>query len=41
MAFVPQDDILFEQLTVEDNILYAAILFNKVECIRQDRFEED
>ena len=32
MTFVPQDDILFEELTVEDNILFAAILFNKVEC---------
>jgi ABC-type multidrug transport system ATPase subunit len=29
MAFVPQDDILYEQLTVEDNILFSAILFNK------------
>jgi ABC-type transport system involved in cytochrome bd biosynthesis fused ATPase/permease subunit len=29
MAFVPQDDILYEQLSVEDNILFSAILFNK------------
>jgi ABC-type multidrug transport system ATPase subunit len=29
MSFVPQDDIMNEQLTVEENILYAAVLFNK------------
>ena len=29
MAFVPQDDIMYEDLTVEENVLYAAVLFNK------------
>lgn len=29
MAFVPQDDIMNDELTVEENILYAAVLFNK------------
>eukprot|EP01038_Epipyxis_sp_PR26KG_P006101 gene6101-8410_t len=29
MAFVPQDDILYEELSVEDNIFYSALLFNK------------
>jgi ABC-type multidrug transport system ATPase subunit len=29
MAFVAQDDIVYEELTVEDNILYSALLFNK------------
>ncbi len=29
MAFVPQDDILYEDLTVEENVLYAAVLFNR------------
>mmetsp|Transcript_30790 Transcript_30790/g.42142 ORF Transcript_30790/g.42142 Transcript_30790/m.42142 type:complete len:927 (-) Transcript_30790:291-3071(-) len=29
MAFVPQDDIMYDDLTVDDNIKYAAVLFNK------------
>ena len=29
MAFVSQDDIMYDDLTVEDNIVYSAILFNK------------
>ena len=29
MAFVPQDDIVYEELSVMDNILYSAMLFNK------------
>jgi ABC-type multidrug transport system ATPase subunit len=29
MAFVPQDDIMYDDLTVEENVLYAAVLFNK------------
>ncbi len=29
MGFVPQDDIMYDDLTVEDNIVYSAILFNK------------
>jgi ABC-type multidrug transport system ATPase subunit len=29
MSFVPQDDIMYDDLTVEDNILYAAVLFNR------------
>jgi ABC-type multidrug transport system ATPase subunit len=29
MAFVPQDDVVYEDLTVEDNIMYSAMLFNK------------
>jgi ABC-type multidrug transport system fused ATPase/permease subunit len=29
MAFVPQDDIVYDNLTVEENIVYSAILFNK------------
>ncbi len=29
MAFVPQDDITYEELSVEDNILYSAMLFNR------------
>ena len=29
MAFVPQDDIMNDELTVEENILFAAVLFNK------------
>jgi ABC-type multidrug transport system ATPase subunit len=29
MAFVPQDDIVYEDLTVEENVLYATVLFNK------------
>ena len=39
MAFVPQDDIMYDELTVEDNVLFAAKLFNKrgyktdVECL--------
>jgi ABC-type lipoprotein export system ATPase subunit len=29
MAFVPQDDILYEELTVEENVAFSAILFNR------------
>ena len=29
MAFVPQDDIMYDDLTVDDNIKYVAVLFNK------------
>jgi ABC-type sugar transport system ATPase subunit len=29
MAFVPQDDIMYEELTVEDNLMFTAILFNR------------
>jgi len=29
MAFVPQDDVVYEELSVEDNILYSAMLFNR------------
>jgi ABC-type multidrug transport system ATPase subunit len=29
MAFVPQDDILYEELTVEENVIFSAILFNR------------
>jgi ABC-type multidrug transport system ATPase subunit len=29
ISFVPQDDIMYDDLTVEDNILYAAVLFNR------------
>ena len=29
MAFVPQDDIMYDALSVEDNIKYAAMLFNR------------
>ena len=29
MAFVPQDDIMYDALSVEDNIKYAAVLFNR------------
>jgi ABC-type cobalamin/Fe3+-siderophores transport system ATPase subunit len=29
MAFVPQDDIMYDELTVSDNLKYAALLFNK------------
>ena len=29
MAFVPQDDIVYDELSVKDNILYSAMLFNK------------
>jgi ABC-type multidrug transport system ATPase subunit len=34
MAFVPQDDIVYEELTVEDNIMYSAKLFNKRVCMK-------
>jgi ABC-type multidrug transport system ATPase subunit len=29
MAFVPQDDIMYDDLTVEENVLYSAVLFNR------------
>lgn len=29
MAFVPQDDIMYDELTVSENLKYAALLFNK------------
>jgi ABC-type sugar transport system ATPase subunit len=28
MAFVPQDDIMYDGLTVEENVLFSAVLFN-------------
>lgn len=29
IAYVPQDDIVHDDLSVEENIVYAALLFNK------------
>jgi ABC-type lipoprotein export system ATPase subunit len=29
MAFVPQEDILYDELTVEENVIFSAILFNR------------
>ena len=29
MSFVPQDDIMYSELTVEENLYYACLLFNK------------
>ena len=29
MSFVPQDDIMYNELSVEENLLYSAVLFNK------------
>ena len=29
MAFVPQDDIMFDELTVRENIIFYAMIFNK------------
>ena len=29
MGFVPQDDIMYEELTVYDNLMYSAILMNR------------
>ena len=29
VAYVPQEDILYDELTVEENILYSALLFNR------------
>eukprot|EP01040_Poterioochromonas_malhamensis_P009564 gene9564-10383_t len=29
VAFVPQNDVLYTELTVDDNIMFAAMLFNK------------
>jgi ABC-type multidrug transport system ATPase subunit len=29
IAYVPQDDIIHDDLSVEENIVYAALLFNK------------
>lgn len=29
IGFAPQDDIMYDDLTVEENLIYAAILFNK------------
>ena len=28
MSFVPQDDIMYDELSVEENLFYAAVLFN-------------
>lgn len=28
-AFVPQDDVMYEELTVEENVLFSALLFNQ------------
>jgi ABC-type multidrug transport system ATPase subunit len=36
MAFVPQDDIMYDDLTVEENIVYAAVLFNKRNFTRKE-----
>lgn len=29
VAYVPQEDILYDDLTVEENVLYSALLFNR------------
>jgi len=29
IAYVPQDDIVHDDLSVEENIVYAALLYNK------------
>lgn len=29
LAFIPQDDIMYDELTVEENVMFAAILFNR------------
>jgi len=29
IAYVPQDDIIHDDLSVEENIVYPALLFNK------------
>ena len=34
VAYVPQEDILYEELTVEENILYSALLFNRRGLVR-------
>jgi ABC-type multidrug transport system ATPase subunit len=34
VAYVPQEDILYDDLTVEENVLYSALLFNRRGLIR-------
>lgn len=29
VAYVPQEDVLYNELTVEENIMFSAMLFNR------------